>query len=149
MTKDDPANTSGDWTPTVGSATDIARVGRAAAKPRHEQTAAEDVDPADWDRVVRMPEFGEMLRAKVRFVVPATLFFVVYYFTLPLLVGYAPELMSRRILGVINLAYVFALSQFLMAWAVAALYLRAAAGFDKLEKRVIDKTLGGVDGGRE
>ena len=49
-----------------------------------------------------------------------------YYFALPALVGYAPGLMSKRVFGVVNVAYLFALSQFFMAWLIAALYVRAA-----------------------
>jgi len=64
-------------------------------------------------------------------------FFVVYYFALPVLVGYAPELMTKRVLGPVNLAYLFALSQFFMAWVVAALYVRAAKTFDRMASDVI------------
>jgi len=80
-----------------------------------------------------------MVRAKLRFIIPAVIFFVVYYFALPVLVGYAPGLMSKRVIGVVNIAYLFALSQFFMAWIIAALYLRAAARFDRMEHRVIEK----------
>ena len=80
-----------------------------------------------------------MLNAKARFVVPATLFFIVYYFSLPLLVGYAPQLMARKVLGVVNVAYLFALSQFLMAWLVAWAYVRAAARFDRMARDVVEK----------
>src|SRR5712664_798074 len=111
---DESGPVAGDLTPEVGAATDVAPVG-LKTKPPHELTAAEDSDPVDWSRVTRMPEFRAMVRAKLRFIIPATLFFVVYYFALPLLVGYAPGLMSQKILGV-NIAYVFALSQFFMAW---------------------------------
>ena len=62
----------------------------------------------------------------------ATLFFVVYYFALPLAVGFLPELMSTRVVGHLNLAYLFALSQFVMAWTLAALYVRAAARWDRM-----------------
>ena len=129
---------NGDLTPEVGAATDVAPVG-LKDKPAHELTAAEDSDPVDWSRVTQMPEFRAMVRAKLRFIVPAVVFFVVYYFALPVLVGYAPGLMSRKIFGVINIAYLFALSQFFMAWIIAALYLRAAAKFDKMEHTVIEK----------
>ena len=132
-------STIDDLTPEVGAATDVAPLGRAEAKPAHELTAAEDSNPVDWSRVTRMPEFRAMVRAKLRFIIPATLFFVVYYFALPVLVGYAPGLMSKRVIGVVNIAYLFALSQFFMAWIIAALYLRAAARFDKLEHEVIEK----------
>ncbi|PYS59238.1 MAG: DUF485 domain-containing protein [Acidobacteria bacterium] len=86
-----------------------------------------------------MTEFRAMVRAKLRFIIPATLFFVIYYFALPVLVGYAPALMSKRVIGVVNIAYLFALSQFFMAWIIAALYLRAAARFDKMEHTVVEK----------
>ena len=39
-------------------------------------------------------EFKDLMAAKARFIVPATLFFVLYYFALPVLVGYAPQLMT-------------------------------------------------------
>lgn len=128
-----------DLTPEVGAATDVAPLGRSETKPAHELTAAEDSNPVDWSRVTQMPEFRAMVRAKLRFIIPAVIFFVVYYFALPVLVGYAPGLMSRRVIGVVNIAYLFALSQFFMAWIIAALYLRAAARFDKLEHKVIEK----------
>ena len=128
----------GDFTPEVGAATDVAPLGRGAVKPAHELTADEDTDVADWDRVAAEPEFKELLASKRRFIVPATVFFVVYYFALPVLVGYAPRLMETRVLGV-NLAYLFALSQFFMAWAVAAAYVRAAGGWDEVARRVIER----------
>jgi uncharacterized membrane protein (DUF485 family) len=115
-------------------------------KPAHELTAAEDSDPVDWSRVTQMAEFRAMVRAKLRFIIPATLFFVIYYFALPVLVGYAPGLMSKRVWGVVNIAYLFALSQFFMAWIIAALYLRAAARFDKMEKQVIEAAAGSRGG---
>jgi len=134
-----------DLTPEVGAATDVAPIG-LNAKPAHELTAAEDNDPVDWSRVAQLPEFRTMVNAKLRFILPATFFFVVYYFALPVLVGYAPGLMSRRVIGVVNIAYLFALSQFFMAWIIAALYLRAAARFDRMEHQVIEKALGSKEG---
>jgi uncharacterized membrane protein (DUF485 family) len=128
-----------DLTPEVGGATDVAPLGRAESKRAHELTAAEDSNPVDWSRVTQMPEFRAMVRAKLRFIIPAVIFFIVYYFALPVLVGYAPGLMSKRVIGLVNIAYLFALSQFFMAWIIAALYLRAASKFDKMEHDVIEK----------
>lgn len=101
------------------------------------------LDPAsagrtDWDIVAKNPEFRELMAAKARFIVPATVFFIVYYFALPILVGYAPEFMKTPVIGPLNIAYLFALSQFFMAWIVAALYMRAAGRFDAMAKRLID-----------
>ncbi|MBM3876837.1 MAG: DUF485 domain-containing protein [Verrucomicrobia bacterium] len=85
-----------------------------------------------------MSEFRSLLRAKAAFIVPAVLFFVIYYFALPVLVGWFPELMDKRV-GPVNVAYLFALSQFFMAWVLAYVYLRKAARFDGQAADVIAK----------
>jgi uncharacterized membrane protein (DUF485 family) len=135
--KQSPPNA--DLTPHAGAATDVAPLGRSKDKPFHEQTADEDRDVADWAGLAATAEFKALLKAKARFVVPATIFFIVYYFSLPLLVGYAPQLMARKVFGVVNVAYLFALSQFFMAWLLAWAYVRAAARFDRMARAVLDK----------
>ena len=82
-----------------------------------------------------------MIARKTRFVLAATLFFLVYYFALPILVGYWPELMKRRVWGVVNIAYLFAFSQFFMAWILAYLYMRIAAKFDRMTEKILEDTL--------
>lgn len=86
----------------------------------------------DWNAIAVTDRFRALVRAKRRFIVPAMVFFVVYYFTLPVLVGYFPQLMQRKVIGSVNVAYLFALSQFFMAWAVAAAYVRVAAKWDRM-----------------
>ncbi len=85
-----------------------------------------------------MPKFHQMLAAKTRFVVAATVFFVVYYFALPVLVGYAPRFMDTRVFGPVNIAYLFALSQFFVAWFLAWLYTRAASRFDRMSDEIVE-----------
>jgi uncharacterized membrane protein (DUF485 family) len=128
-----------DLTPVSGAATDVAPLGRPAAKPTHELTADEDRDVADWDRIAALADFKALLRAKTRFIVPATVFFIAYYFALPLLVGYAPQWMARKVVGVLNWAYLFALSQFFVAWLVAILYMRAAGRFDAMAREIVER----------
>jgi uncharacterized membrane protein (DUF485 family) len=104
------------------------------------QTGADaQPDQAVWDRVAAMDEFKDLMAAKARFIVPATLFFVIYYFALPVLAGFARPLMETAVLGPVNIAYLFALSQFFMAWIVAWLYMRAAGRFDGQAKRILEK----------
>ncbi len=97
----------------------------------------------EWERIEADPQFRELVAAKRSFIVPATIFFIVYYFALPVLVGYFPGLMDRRVIGQINIAYLFALSQFFMAWIIAALYIRRAGAFDKMAAAIISKVRGG------
>jgi uncharacterized membrane protein (DUF485 family) len=79
-----------------------------------------------WEALASSPEFRRLITAKRNFIVPATIFFLVYYFALPLGNGLAPKLMNTKIIGNINLAYLFALSEFVMAWILAAIYIRRA-----------------------
>jgi uncharacterized membrane protein (DUF485 family) len=94
-------------------------------------------DTPDWAAIERTPEFRALVRAKRAFIIPATLFFVAYYFALPALVGYRPDVMSRPVVGHVNVAYLFALSQFVMAWALMAAYLRRARRYDRMVERLL------------
>ncbi len=91
----------------------------------------------DWAALEAKPEFRALLARKARFIVGATVFFMSYYLALPILVGYFPDLMKKPVLGKVNLAYVFALSQFVMAWTIAFLYVRKASRWDKEAAAVI------------
>jgi uncharacterized membrane protein (DUF485 family) len=97
-----------------------------------------ETSQTEWDRLANTQEFKDLMATKRTFVVPAFIFFVVYYFALPVLVGYAPQFMSTKV-GPVNLAYLFALSQFFVAWLIAGLYVRAANNFDKLAKDIVQK----------
>ena len=133
----DKNNLPDDLTPVVGAPTDIARLSHGQPKPTHERTAEEEAGVINWQALAASEKFRRLLRAKRRFIVPAMVFFIIYYFALPVLVGYARPLMETRVFGAVNLAYLFALSQFFMAWVVAALYVRAAVKFDTMASEVI------------
>lgn len=105
------------------------------AKPVQEPLPSQSM----WDRIAASREFKDLMATKKTFIVPAFIFFVVYYFALPVLVGYAPQFMATKVVGKVNLAYLFALSQFFVAWIIAALYVRAADNFDRLSKDILDK----------
>lgn len=92
-----------------------------------------------WAAVEQLPEFRALVRAKRAFILPATLFFVAYYFALPVLVGYFPEAMSAPVLGRINVAYLFALSQFVMAWTLMALYVLRARRYDAMAEALLQR----------
>jgi uncharacterized membrane protein (DUF485 family) len=98
-----------------------------------------EASQTEWDRVADSKAFKDLMATKKIFIVPAFVFFIVYYFALPILVGYAPQFMSIKVIGNVNLAYLFALSQFFMAWTIAWLYVKAAGDFDKLAKDIIDE----------
>jgi uncharacterized membrane protein (DUF485 family) len=86
----------------------------------------------DWDRIANSEEFKHLLAIKRLFIVPAFVFFLIYYFLFPVLIGFAPKFMSTPVIGAFTLAYAFAFSQFFVGWIIAWFYLRASAKFDLL-----------------
>ena len=111
----------------------------ATQKPEAVQPVRYEASQSTWDDIANSQKFKDLMATKKTFIVPAFIFFIVYYFALPVLVGYAPQFMSTKVIGVVNLAYLFALSQFFVAWIIAGLYVRAANNFDRLAKDILDK----------
>lgn len=102
--------------------------------------------PLMWDNIAESKEFQDLMAIKKTFIVPAFVFFVLYYFALPILVGYAPQFMNTKVIGNVNLAYLFALSQFFVAWIIAGLYVKAANNFDRLSKDILNRAQNGKEG---
>jgi len=96
-----------------------------------------NLDSSEWSRIASSDQFRHLIAVKKVFIIPAFVFFIVYYFALPILVGYAPKLMGMRVIGTVTLAYLFSLSQFVVGWVIAWLYLKAAAKFDALTKDIL------------
>ena len=115
----------------------------AAAVKSTEAQAEEryEASQTTWDKIAESQEFKDLMATKKIFIVPAFIFFVLYYFALPVLVGYAPQFMSIKVIGNVNLAYLFALSQFFVAWLIAGLYVRAAGDFDRLANDIVEKAV--------
>lgn len=102
------------------------------------KTVQREPDQADWDRIAASREFKDLIELKRAFIVPALVIFLLYHFALPVMVGYAPRLASTRIAGTLNVVYLFALSQFVVGWIIAGLYLLAATKFDALSRDLLE-----------
>jgi uncharacterized membrane protein (DUF485 family) len=90
-------------------------------------------DVVDWDALIRDPRFQSLHRRKSRFLWGLMAIAVVYYFLLPIGVAYFQDLFKIRVWGVVNVALLFALSQFVVAWAIALIYSRKASqDFDRM-----------------
>lgn len=110
--------------------------GRRSIDPVQADSGAARGAP-NWEVLHASAEFQRLVKARRNFVIPAVVFFLVYYFALPLSNGLAPNLMNTKVIGNINLAYLFALSEFVMAWGLAYLYIsRANKVFDPLADAV-------------
>jgi uncharacterized membrane protein (DUF485 family) len=97
----------------------------------------------DWIAAERSPEFRELVRRRKAFVVPATIFFLAWYFGFIILAGYAPDFMGEEFLvDGLTVGYVLALTQFIMTWGLAAWYLRRSDRvFDPLARVAASRAL--------
>ena len=99
----------------------------------------------DWIAAERSPEFRELIKRRGRFVIPATAFFMVWYFGFIILAGYAPDFMGETFIwDGLTLGYVLALTQFAMVFGLGMWYLRKSdREFDPLAARVVEAAEGG------
>ncbi len=88
----------------------------------------------EWVRVERTQAFKELVRRKRAFIIPATIFFLVFYFGLPFLAGFTTVL-NVKVVGSLTLAYVYAFAQFAMTWILMHLYVSRANRWDELVDR--------------
>jgi uncharacterized membrane protein (DUF485 family) len=92
------------------------------------------------EAVAKDPEMIELERRHQRFVWPTTAFFLTYYMALNVLAGTSPGLMGTKLFGEFTFGYLFALSEFVMAFVVAWVYSRwAAARMDPLAADLREK----------
>ena len=80
----------------------------------------------DWKAAESSPEFRELIAARRRFVVPATIFFLSWYIGFILLAGYAQGFMGSSVYEGLTVGYCLALTQFVMVGVLGVLYLRRA-----------------------
>jgi uncharacterized membrane protein (DUF485 family) len=87
----------------------------------------------DWDAIIRDPRFQSLHKRKNSFLYGLMALAVAYYFLLPIGAAYFQDLFKVRVWGVINIGLLFALSQFVVTWAIAIIYSRKASqDFDRM-----------------
>jgi len=91
------------------------------------------------EEIVASPAFHQLMRQKNGFILPAILFSMVFYFTLPVLTSYATFL-NEKAIGDISWAWMFAFAQFIMTWTFCILYSKRAKRFDELVERIKEET---------
>ena len=85
----------------------------------HAQAARHD--PV-YDELAARPEFAELRHRYRRFVIPATVAFLAWYFAYVLASMFAHDFMSTKLFGNINVALVCGLLQFVTTFVLASVY---------------------------
>ena len=90
----------------------------------------------DWLAVERSQEFQELVRERRRFLVPATIVFLVGAIGYLLLAAFVPSVMDWQVVDGLPFAWLAAISQVLLTWVLTWAYLRKAdRDFEPLEQR--------------
>jgi uncharacterized membrane protein (DUF485 family) len=98
----------------------------------------------EYEQLQRTEEFGELRRRFRRFVFPMTALFLAWYFLYVLLAAYAPDFMSQKVWGEINVGLLFGLGQFVSTFVITVLYVRwADREFDPRAQALHDRLEGG------
>ena len=84
--------------------------------------------PVDWEAVAQSPQFRELVVARRRFVLPATIFFLAWYVGFILLAGDAPDFMKRSVDEGLTVGYCLALTQFVMVGVLGSPTCAAPSG---------------------
>lgn len=79
-----------------------------------------------YTEIQASPEFQDLRRRFRAFVLPATAFFLAWYFLYVILSTYATGFMSIRVVGNINVGLIFGLLQFVTTFAITIAYVRWA-----------------------
>jgi len=94
----------------------------------------------NWSEIAQHPKYLQLKSKKRRFLFGWWIASSIYYFLLPVLSGYVPELFRTKLIGAINFGYLFILSQFVVAFFVAIYYTRVANNeFDRLTAELIQE----------
>ena len=91
-----------------------------------------------YESLVETEEFKYLLRRKSSFIFPTTIFFLIFYFTLPLLAAYT-KVLHMEVFNTIPLVWVFALCQFLLVWICGWVYVKKSETYDKLAAMILKK----------
>ncbi|MDE3839966.1 DUF485 domain-containing protein [Bacillus methanolicus] len=92
----------------------------------------------NYSQIAQSSLFKRLLRKKRNFILPFSLFFLAFYFTLPVLTAYS-DILNTPAFGPISWAWVFAFAQFIMTWSLCIIYTKKASEFDKIVEEIFEE----------
>ena len=104
----------------------------------HETSAQNKQKNIPYERLIQTEDFKGLLQKKKAFIIPTTLFFLIFYFALPLLAAYT-KVLHTDIIGPIKGVWIFAGLQFLLVWVCGFIYVKKSEKYDNLAKAILQK----------
>lgn len=91
-----------------------------------ESTERRLLTPEEYEQAQASPEFVELRKRFRAFAFPMTVAFLAWYLAYVLLSTYAPDFMSTRVFGNVNVGLLLGLAQFLSTFVITHLYVAHA-----------------------
>ena len=92
----------------------------------------------NWAAIDHDPRFQVLHKKKTTFLWSLMIFSIIYYFMLPIGAAYYQDLFKIKVWGPVNVGLLFALSEFVVAWSIAAIYARRAnRDFDAMSAEIV------------
>lgn len=110
-----------------------------------EQQAQKHSGGIDYTAVVESNQFRKLMHDRKKFIIPYTIFFLVFYFLLPIATSYTTFL-NEPAIGDISWIWLFAFAQFVMTFVLCIVYVKRSAAFDEQAEEIIEDQL---DNGRD
>lgn len=105
-----------------------------------EKWNSDSIKQVDYEKIAESKQFHQFIKEKRRFILPCTIFFLIFYFLLPILTSYTTFLNTPAI-GDISWLWLFAFSQFIMTWVLSTIYIRKATSFDDKAEEIIESQI--------
>lgn len=109
------------------------------------QQTQDQSEEIDYTEVVKSNKFKKLISDRKKFIIPYTIFFLIFYFLLPIATSYTTFL-NKPAIGDISWIWLFAFAQFVMTFALCIVYVKKSAAFDVQAEEIIEEQL---DKGRD
>ncbi|WP_423241346.1 DUF485 domain-containing protein [Oceanobacillus zhaokaii] len=106
--------------------------------------ARDNGNTVDFEKAANSNAFKKLLEDRKKFILPLTIFFLIFYFLLPILTSYTTFLNTPAI-GDISWVWIFAISQFAMTWILCTIYVKKANTFDEQAEQIVEEIKRGGD----
>src|SRR5258705_12686496 len=80
------------------------------------------VAPNAWVKGVESADFQALVDAKRRSIVPMIIIYTVGYLGLSVLAGFGHGILGIKVVGAVNLGFVFIAGNYVMSWTLAVVY---------------------------
>lgn len=94
----------------------------------------------DYVKVEKSEQFKKLISDRKKFIVPYTIFFLVFYFLLPICTSYTTFL-NKPAIGDISWVWLFGFAQFAMTFILCTIYVKKANTFDEQADKIIEDQL--------